>query len=166
MPGWDWKVRTYRWRATKTYLFLQIFQPWQGIELSFLLSFHSTHNFPLHKHRESFIEPEMFEISIGHQISRPRMGNFVRDNWGERFITSLNTVYSVFRGRISYSKVEFRIPREGEFRIPREREFRIPREKKGKNCVGIRDFLTHKTYRLFQIFQSGQCVEMSCFFSL
>ena len=49
----------------------------------------TTGNFAFDKNGESFVQPEMFKIAVGHQISSPAVGDLVSDQINKRTIASL-----------------------------------------------------------------------------
>jgi hypothetical protein len=53
------------------------------VEISERFALHLPNNFSLHKNGESFVQPKVFEVSIGHQITGPAMGYFMCDNIGQ-----------------------------------------------------------------------------------
>lgn len=57
--------------------------------MALCLSLHCSNDFPLHEHREALIEPEMFKVPIGHQVSSPRMRYFMSHYTCQRSVASL-----------------------------------------------------------------------------
>lgn len=59
------------------------------MEITSLFAEHATGDFTLQEHGETFVQPEMLIIGIGHQITRPTVADLVRNNGCQRFITGL-----------------------------------------------------------------------------
>jgi len=58
-------------------------------KLTVIFPVQSTDNLSLHKHRMPFVQPEMFPVEVGNQITSPAVSNLMSDHSGEGTVTHL-----------------------------------------------------------------------------